>query len=213
MCNRKGDTISKPVLKNFTEKPSLPAALDLTAQNPISPPNRITSITQEFPIRKITHRLMRHFTVDVLRANITYLNTEFIQSINVNVYDRKVIYLDFTINEDMKEFDINIVMDMLKKDNRPSRLLNLTTSGCEFLASNHKGNLFGIITREIFRVSNIPRRCPILKNKLYAIVNYTIKDDDFPIVTPLMEWRIKGEFSVDKKPIVHGLVEGRIRKL
>ncbi|XP_059223843.1 uncharacterized protein LOC131997233 [Stomoxys calcitrans] len=155
----------------------------------------------------------RYFSVELLKANFTVTNKAIVQSLHSHVYNRKVLYNDFIFNEDVPVFDVTVGVDMMKKDNHPSPIWNQTFSGCELLENSQKINLLVILRREIFRVSNLPKACPLLKNKWYTIKNYTIRDDDFPIVTPIMEWRLKGDFSIRQKSFIHVIAVGRIRKL
>ncbi|XP_058987886.1 uncharacterized protein LOC131806945 [Musca domestica] len=102
---------------------------------------------------------------------------------------------------------------MIRKDNRNMNVFKVDTRGCDALKSSHdKMNLLKVIFREIFRVSNIPRKCPILANKKYFINNYTVNDDDFPPIFPSLEFRIKIDIIVDKDAIATAVIKGRIRK-
>lgn len=104
----------------------------------------------------------RDYTISLKNLSITNHDLDFISSFNYEVYNEKLIYLDFTLKQLVTEFDVNFSFDMIKKDNRRMNIFRMNMDGCEILASAHdKMNFLKVIFREMFRVSNIPKKCPV----------------------------------------------------
>lgn len=109
--------------------------------------------------------MQRIFTVELLEANFTSLDTKFMSSAFIILYDTKVAYLEFTLAQEVNEFIAKINVDILRKNNHRTSVMNQTMSGCKFLQNDQKSNLFKIIYKELFRVANF-RKCPFLKVRL-----------------------------------------------
>ncbi|XP_019894289.1 uncharacterized protein LOC109613655 [Musca domestica] len=155
----------------------------------------------------------RDFTIDLYTLNISVADRTLVKSANYHLYGTKIIYLDFILTRSLNDFGLKASVDMIRKDNRYMNVFKMDTHGCDALKSSHdKMNLLKVIFREIFRVSNIPRKCPIAANKKYFINNFTLREDDFPPIFPSLEFQMKIEISVDRDEKATGIIKGRIRK-
>lgn len=95
-------------------------------------------------------------------GNITVPNSEYAKTLNYKIYNKKMVYVDFTLNKNITQFDILFKLNIIKADNRPSTILNIRLDGCKALSGGFKLNLLKIMYGEIYRITNIPKRCPFL---------------------------------------------------
>uniref|UniRef100_A0A1I8Q601 Uncharacterized protein n=1 Tax=Stomoxys calcitrans TaxID=35570 RepID=A0A1I8Q601_STOCA len=155
----------------------------------------------------------RFFSVELSGANVTYFDREVLKCMNLRIYNPKLASMDFTLAKDLSKFNLHFLLNIIRKDERQNNIMNVTMSGCEALAYNKNGNFLKIVLREVHRVSNLPKKCPLLKEIPYAITNFTLKDDDFPITFPIVVWQLTLKFSIADKTVTNIVVDGRVRKM
>lgn len=120
--------------------------------------------------------LQRDFTIDLYILNISVADRTLVKSANYHLYGTKIIYLDFILTRSLNDFGLKASLDMVRKDNRNMNVFKMDTHGCDALKSSHdKMNLLKVIFREIFRVSNIPRKCPIAAVSIFKLSNHWIE--------------------------------------
>ncbi|XP_059216385.1 uncharacterized protein LOC106082514 [Stomoxys calcitrans] len=168
--------------------------------------HRVSNLPKKCPLLK------RLFTVEFSNASVTHWDAEFLQSLNCRLYSPKVIYADFQFVRDLYSFAINAKLDLIKKDNRHTSLMDISMSGCEFLNGIKNANLIKVIYREVVRVTNLPKKCPFSKDTIYTLKNFTLKDNDFPPVIPTVIWQMQIEFTTANKTIASIVIDGRVRK-
>lgn len=69
---------------------------------------------------------------------------------------------EFMLLNQLNDFDINFRFDMLRGDNTKINLLNMDLNGCQYFKAVYTKNFMQVGLRELMRVSNLPRRCPLV---------------------------------------------------
>ncbi|XP_073836020.1 uncharacterized protein [Musca autumnalis] len=155
----------------------------------------------------------RDLTIEINQFITNVTDWQLVKTANYYLYGTKTIFVDFVLSRNVNNFQLKVSVDMIRKDNRHMNVFKIDTSGCEALKGTHdKMNLMRVVFREIFRVSNIPKKCPIIGNQKYVINNYTLRGTDFPSFFPNLEFQIKIEFTVDNIPTATAIIKGTIRK-
>uniref|UniRef100_A0A1I8PI11 Uncharacterized protein n=1 Tax=Stomoxys calcitrans TaxID=35570 RepID=A0A1I8PI11_STOCA len=168
---------------------------------------RVSNIPKKCPI------FARDYTIEITNSSMKILDYDLVKIFTHKIYDSRNIYVEVYLNKPLTEFRVNIEFSVITKSNRHVRLSNFNFDGCEALYAVHKTNFLKVMFQEIYRVSNIPRKCPFLKNKLYIINNYTLRDEDYPPFAPAMEWQVNADLFGKKKQLTEIVIAGRIRKL
>lgn len=69
--------------------------------------------------------------------------------------------MEFSLKRYVKEFQLIYKFDMLKKDNKRVNIMSLNLDGCKALEASYTVPLVVAITKEVFRKSNLPKKCPV----------------------------------------------------
>ncbi|XP_058987490.1 uncharacterized protein LOC131806807 [Musca domestica] len=146
-------------------------------------------------------------------AKMTVFDQDLLKSYHCIIYGNKVLYIDFVTKKNVQDFDMKMTMFALKQSNHQVNVLNITLPGCKTLSQTQRANLLKIVAREVFRVANVPKKCPLLKDTLYSINNYTIRDDDFPVFTPTITWQLHFDILIANQTVAKVTINGRVRKL
>ncbi|KAM7357600.1 uncharacterized protein ACRADG_002881 [Cochliomyia hominivorax] len=117
------------------------------------------------------------------------------------------------LTQNVSQFSINLSFDMIKKDNRSMNLMNADFDGCLVLQLAYtKTAAFKVAMAELIRTSNIPRKCPVIANKLFYVNNYTINAKDYPNIIPAMNWRLIMKFYIGKSYQGKMIIKGEVTK-
>lgn len=99
----------------------------------------------------------------MLDAKMTVFDQDLLKSYHCIIYGNKVLYIDFVTKKNVQDFDMKMTMFALKRSNHQVNVLNITLPGCKTLSQTQRANLLKIVAREVFRVANVPKKCPLLK--------------------------------------------------
>nr|XP_014102915.2 uncharacterized protein LOC106627349 [Bactrocera oleae] len=141
------------------------------------------------------------------RYNFSVFNYKF-----YNVDNKIIVYAEFKLYEDAN-FTVHAKLDVLRANNNKMNLLNLQQDGCKLISGVHNNRLWMITSKQIVRVTNFPKKCPLSANKLYIVNNYTLEAESLPsFITPL-HWIIQTKFMLNKKYVGYIILQGNIFKL
>lgn len=106
-------------------------------------------------------QFQRDYTIIIKTVEVKIVDRDLIPSAHGYVYNQKLIYIDFILTRNVTDVDMKVSLDMITKDNRHMNIFKFDVNGCESLQLKHdRMNFLKVLFREIFRVSNIPRKCP-----------------------------------------------------
>ncbi|XP_036336425.1 uncharacterized protein LOC118746664 [Rhagoletis pomonella] len=121
------------------------------------------------------------------------------------------LFIEFRLKENLPRFSFGGQVDILRADNRIIRFMDATTDGCKLL--NTKNKLFQLFSKEIIRVSNFPRSCPLSANKLYFVRNYSIDPEEFPVFLPTLHWIVQVQILKEKVVVASVYLQGTVKRV
>lgn len=89
------------------------------------------------------------------RYNFSVFNYKF-----YNVDNKIIVYAEFKLYEDAN-FTVHAKLDVLRANNNKMNLLNLQQDGCKLISGVHNNRLWMITSKQIVRVTNFPKKCPL----------------------------------------------------
>ncbi|XP_075159244.1 uncharacterized protein LOC142232349 [Haematobia irritans] len=137
----------------------------------------------------------------------------FLELINASIANQKSLNIDINFKENIKEFPSKVAcyLYITKSATRRMTVFEAQIDLCSLLDTN-QNNFLWIISKEMRRSSNFPQKCPLLKDTLYSIKNYTLNDESYPAFLPKGNF----EFIVQARPNNIGVINlkfsGRIKK-
>ncbi|KAH8293493.1 hypothetical protein KR054_000948, partial [Drosophila jambulina] len=97
----------------------------------------------------------------------------------------------FMLNETIKHFDMHCTFDLFKKDKSRMNIADIKMDGCKYLENMYQNNIIGKLSKRLKSVSNLPANCPVVKDKMFEIRNYTFIADEFPPGAPQAKWQMR----------------------
>ncbi|XP_068142203.1 uncharacterized protein [Drosophila tropicalis] len=116
----------------------------------------------------------------------------------------------FNLNETIESFNMQLIFDLIKKDNSRLNVADIKMDGCKYLSSYYETQFFGKFYKRIMAVSVLPKSCPIEAKKLFSIRNYTIIADDFPPGAPQSKWQMRLKVLNKMQLYANVLFEGAV---
>ena len=103
-------------------------------------------------------------------VNLT--ETQILKTFHCQVYpEGKINYVDLSIelNRNVSDIRVNLLFDMLRKNNAPINLLKTDITACEFLdnSENKYIKIINVLRKEFRKVSNL--RCPFVEVGYFII--------------------------------------------
>ncbi|XP_059225851.1 uncharacterized protein LOC131997959 [Stomoxys calcitrans] len=95
---------------------------------------------------------------------------------------------------------INIIHSHLKTA-KPFKYLDVRVNVCKFLSATMHLPILRMFLDEVRETSNLPFKCPLKKNYLYSISNYTILSEYLPPYTPLVQFNLTLNTYDNRRPI------------
>ncbi|XP_073811866.1 uncharacterized protein [Musca autumnalis] len=77
--------------------------------------------------------------------------------------------------------------------------LNVTMGLCELLKDKMPIVLVRTLVEELRKSSNIPYSCPLKKNFLYKLENFTLTESIFPTYTPIVDFTFRSEYFENRR--------------
>ncbi|XP_075163196.1 uncharacterized protein LOC142235824 [Haematobia irritans] len=127
----------------------------------------------------------RNFSVELMDLNCSISDKSFIKSFNCYLYGRKVFYHEVEFYKDLHEMTFKFCLNVIGRNKIRVNLLTTNVDTCETLE----------------------------KNTLYVTRNYTIVDDDYPPLVPIVDWEITIDVISGKKSRGSITANGRVRKV
>uniref|UniRef100_A0A1I8Q2G2 Uncharacterized protein n=1 Tax=Stomoxys calcitrans TaxID=35570 RepID=A0A1I8Q2G2_STOCA len=124
----------------------------------------------------------------------------------------KLANLDVLFDRDINKIPGEASLHLLTKGNRRIQIFQLKSGVCELLSLGVKNMFISIFMKEVLEKSNLPHKCPLLKNVMYSIKNYTLNDASYPPVFPEGRWQFNLHGSPNNIGMVHITLKGRVRK-
>uniref|UniRef100_A0A1I8PE90 Uncharacterized protein n=1 Tax=Stomoxys calcitrans TaxID=35570 RepID=A0A1I8PE90_STOCA len=124
----------------------------------------------------------------------------------------KVASLDLLFDRNIYKVPAEASLFLLTKSNRRIQIFQLKSEVCDLLWQGAKNVFISIMMKQVMEKSNLPHKCPLLKNVLYSVKNYTLNDDSYPAVLPEGRWQFNLQGSPDNIGVIHLTLRGRIRK-
>ncbi|XP_075163070.1 uncharacterized protein LOC142235695 [Haematobia irritans] len=131
----------------------------------------------------------------------------------MSTIDRKASSMYLLFSNDIKVVPGEFSVVIPTKGRRRMALLKMKLEACRLLEEGTKNFYLSMFMNDFLRVSNFPKKCPLLKNKLYYMRNYTIDDDKYPPFLPAGEWSVILKGKPNNIGLVTLTLTGRIRKL
>ncbi|XP_075163191.1 uncharacterized protein LOC142235818 [Haematobia irritans] len=169
---------------------------------------------RDYSITKILYTSLRDYTIEItqilfnISSDITY-----VKHLNTSIIGNKKSNLHVLFDQDIKEIPGEASLMVHAKSGRRIVIFQIKSEACYILAQGTKNVFISVFVKEILRNSNFPKKCPLSKNKLYYVKNYTIDDESYPPYLPETQW----QFDIKGKPNNIGVItlslSGRVRKL
>ncbi|CAD7005928.1 unnamed protein product [Ceratitis capitata] len=86
------------------------------------------------------------------------------------------------------------------------------TNACDMLSGNYENNLIKLTIIELQQVAKPVILCPLIKNTLYTINNYTLRPSAMPSYLPLMNFIETLQIFMNKILYLDLIFEGRVVK-
>ncbi|ALC45128.1 CG34260 [Drosophila busckii] len=119
------------------------------------------------------------------------------------------ISVRFNLTQEIRAFNLQIILDVLRKDNSKITVVNITVDGCKYLKSLYNNFVYGKYFRGIQRVSNLPKSCPVAANTLYEIRNFTVVTDaNYPSNVPPVNYVLRIKLIQHDKPMAEVIAAG-----
>lgn len=112
------------------------------------------------------------------------------------------------------------------------KVAEVMIDGCKFLGSFYNNFIYGKLFKRIQNHSNLPTKCPLppvsmqfpssrtssgwpksstlLQNKLYAIRNYSLVADEYPLGTPALKYTMGLTFYRSNNTVAHVRLDGAV---
>ncbi|XP_064541052.1 uncharacterized protein LOC135430346 isoform X1 [Drosophila montana] len=155
----------------------------------------------------------RSFTMELQNFSCAIVDPKIGKELTCIVHRKRTVptvSVFFSLYETQNEFSIDFQMDLLKKDNTKMNLAHTRLDGCKFLSSVNSKFIYGKFFKRIQSVSNLPKKCPIRGNQLYAIRNYTVLADEFPPNLPAVTHQLRLKIIRADAVVADILVGGKI---
>lgn len=99
---------------------------------------------------------MEHFEFDIV-------NKDLLKRLGYSLPTYRQLWVEFQLNQNVSEFGIQLMFDVIKKDNRNMNLMKYDLDGCKALSMAYfKINAIKVAMTEFLRTSNLPKKCPVL---------------------------------------------------
>ncbi|XP_017135869.1 uncharacterized protein LOC108151659 [Drosophila miranda] len=121
-----------------------------------------------------------------------------------------IIAARLNLSETFQHFEIQSTFDLFKKDNTRMNVASLKMDGCKYLGAMYENNILGKLFRRFKTFTNLPSGCPMLKEKLYEIRNYTFRSDEFPPSAPQAKWQVRTRLLRRAEVYADILLEGEL---
>lgn len=92
---------------------------------------------------------------------MTITDPNIVKTFHHRIYDYKKIIVEFSLHKPLVEFVVNINFSVITKDERVMPLSKINFDGCQSLKTVQNIKFLKVMFRELFRVSNLPRKCPL----------------------------------------------------
>ncbi|XP_061387306.1 uncharacterized protein LOC133322329 [Musca vetustissima] len=107
------------------------------------------------------------------------------------------------MNENIRlRFTVRYKMSMAPKENT---FLNVTMGLCELLDDRVSTILLRSVLEELRKSSNLPYACPLEKNYLYKLENFSLTESMFPPYTPIVNFKFRVEMFEKQNQILGSL--------
>lgn len=90
------------------------------------------------------------------------------------MYQKKFISIEFVLNRNVSAIDLKFKFDMIKRDEKYVNVFDINIDGCKVLNSANGLPLVAAITKEIFRKSNFPKKCPVMPVRCFTFNQFLI---------------------------------------
>ncbi|XP_020713264.1 uncharacterized protein LOC110117745 [Ceratitis capitata] len=130
-----------------------------------------------------------------------------------NIIDLSTFTLHIRMQQNITNFQIKDNFNIIREDNvTVNEATSEITNACDMLSGNYENNLIKLTIIELQQVAKPVILCPLIKNTLYTINNYTLRPSAMPSYLPLMNFIETLQIFMNKILYLDLIFEGRVVK-